>query len=108
MVRASIMDQMVKNLPAMQETWVQFLGQEDPLEKGKATYSSILAQIVIAIIYYYYCYYYIFIAIQSQFTHPPVSQEHLFCYPFISPMCFEFRFLPVWWMKNATLNIKVF
>jgi len=34
--------QTVKNLPAMQETWVQSLGQEDPLEKGKATHSSIL------------------------------------------------------------------
>ena len=34
---------MVKNLPAMQETCVQSLGQEDPLEKGMATYSSILA-----------------------------------------------------------------
>ena len=33
---------MVKNLPAMQETWVQFLGWEDTLEKGKATHSSIL------------------------------------------------------------------
>ena len=36
------MAQMVKNLPVMQETWVQSLGQEDPLEKGMATYSSIL------------------------------------------------------------------
>ena len=35
--------QMVKNLPAVQETWVQSLGQEDALEKGQATYSSILA-----------------------------------------------------------------
>ena len=35
--------QVVKNLPAMQETQVQSLGQEDPLEKGMATYSSILA-----------------------------------------------------------------
>ena len=35
--------QMVKNLPAMQESWVQSLGQEDPLEKEMATYSSILA-----------------------------------------------------------------
>ena len=35
--------QIVKNLPAMQETWVQFLGQEDSLEKGMATHSSILA-----------------------------------------------------------------
>ena len=34
---------MVNNLPAMQETWVQSLGQEDPLEKGMATHSSILA-----------------------------------------------------------------
>ena len=33
---------MVKNLPAMQETWVQSLGWEDPLEKGMATQSSIL------------------------------------------------------------------
>ena len=34
---------MVKNLPAMQETWVLSLHQEDPLEKGMATHSSILA-----------------------------------------------------------------
>ena len=34
---------MVKNLPAMQETWVQSLDREDPLEKGESTYSSILA-----------------------------------------------------------------
>ena len=38
----SLVDQMVKNLPAMQENWVQTLGQEDPLEKGMATHSSIL------------------------------------------------------------------
>ena len=37
------MAQTVKNLPAMQEAWVQSLGQEDPLEKGMATHSSILA-----------------------------------------------------------------
>ena len=37
------MAQMVKNLPAMQETWVLSLGQEDPLEKGMAAYCSILA-----------------------------------------------------------------
>ena len=35
--------QMMKNLPAMQENWVQSLGQEDPLEKEMATHSSILA-----------------------------------------------------------------
>ena len=35
--------QLVKNLPAMQGTWVQSLGWEDPVEKGKATHSSILA-----------------------------------------------------------------
>ena len=34
---------MVKNLPAMQETWVRSLGQEDPLKKGMATHSCILA-----------------------------------------------------------------
>ena len=38
------MAQMVKNLPETQETWVQSLGGEDPLEKGTATHSSILAQ----------------------------------------------------------------
>ena len=37
------MAQTVKNLPAIGETWVQFLDQEDPLEKGMATHSSILA-----------------------------------------------------------------
>ena len=37
------MAQTVKNLPAMRETWVQSLGQEDPLEEGMATHSSILA-----------------------------------------------------------------
>ena len=37
------MTEMVKNLPAMQETQVRSLGQEDPLEKGLATHSSILA-----------------------------------------------------------------
>ena len=41
--RASLVAQMVKNLPAMQETQVQSLGREDPLEKGMATHSSILA-----------------------------------------------------------------
>ena len=37
------MVQPVKNLPAMWETWVRSLGWEDPLEKGKATHSSVLA-----------------------------------------------------------------
>ena len=41
--RASLIAQLVKNLPAMQETRVGFLDQEDPLEKGMATHSSILA-----------------------------------------------------------------
>ena len=40
---ASLVAQTVKNSPAMQETWVQSLGWEDPLEKGPATHSSILA-----------------------------------------------------------------
>ena len=38
-----IVVQMVKNLPAMQETWVQSLGWDDPLEQGMVTHSSILA-----------------------------------------------------------------
>ena len=42
-VRASLIAQLVKNLPAIQETWVQFISQEDPLEKKMATHSSILA-----------------------------------------------------------------
>ena len=41
--KQNIVAQLVKNLPAMQEIWVQSLSWEDPLEKGKATYSSILA-----------------------------------------------------------------
>ena len=40
---ASLMAQTIKNLPAMQETQVRSLGQEDPLERGMATYSSIVA-----------------------------------------------------------------
>ena len=40
---ASLVAQLVKNSPAMWETWVQSLGWEDPLEKGKATHSRILA-----------------------------------------------------------------
>ena len=40
---ASLEAQMVKNLHVVQETWVQSMGQEDPLEKGMATHSSILA-----------------------------------------------------------------
>ena len=40
---ASLMAQLVKNLPAMWKTWVRSLGWEDPLEKGKATHSRILA-----------------------------------------------------------------
>ena len=41
-VQASLVAQTVKNLPAMQETWIRSLGQEDPLEKGMATHSRIL------------------------------------------------------------------
>ena len=40
---ASLVTQLVKNLPAMQETQVRFLGWEDPLEEGMATHSSVLA-----------------------------------------------------------------
>ena len=41
--RTSLVAQLVKNPPAMRETWVGSLGWEDPLEKGKATHTSILA-----------------------------------------------------------------
>ena len=41
--QASLVAQIVKNLPAIQETWVQSLGQEDPLEEGMTTQSNILA-----------------------------------------------------------------
>ena len=40
---SSLVAQLVKNPSAMQKTWVQFLDREDPLEKGKATHSNILA-----------------------------------------------------------------
>ena len=39
----SVIAQLIKNPPTMRETWIRFLGWEDPLEKGKATHSSILA-----------------------------------------------------------------
>ena len=41
---ATLVAQMVKNLPAMQETWVRSLGRENPLEKGMAIHSGILAR----------------------------------------------------------------
>ena len=43
MLTHSLMAQLVKNLPVLQETWVRSLGWKDPLEKGPATHSSILA-----------------------------------------------------------------
>ena len=43
MCQASLVAQMVKNLPVMWETWVRSLGWEDPLEEGMATHSNILA-----------------------------------------------------------------
>ena len=43
MAGASLVGQIVEKLPAMQETWVQSLGQEDPLEKEMTTHSNILA-----------------------------------------------------------------
>ena len=41
-MQASLVSQMLKSLPALQETWVQSLGQKDPLDKEMATHSSIL------------------------------------------------------------------
>ena len=49
--RASLVAQRIKNPPAMQETWVQSLSWEDPLEKGKATQFSILAERILWTIY---------------------------------------------------------
>ena len=46
---ASLVAQLVKNLPAIRETWVQSLGQEDTLEKGKATHSSILKHVLLCV-----------------------------------------------------------
>ena len=46
---ASLVVQLVKNLPAVWETWVQSLGWEDPLEEGKATHSSVLAWVFLAV-----------------------------------------------------------
>ena len=43
-IRGFLVAQLVKNLSAMQKTWVQSLGWEDPLEEGMATHSSILAR----------------------------------------------------------------
>ena len=54
-IGASLVVQVVKHLPAMQETQVQSLGQEDPLEKGMATHSSILAWM--DMLKYNFCYY---------------------------------------------------
>ena len=48
--QASLIVQLVKNLPAVQETPVLFLGQEDPLEKGMANHSIILAWIILWIV----------------------------------------------------------
>ena len=42
-IRASLVAQTEKNLPAMRKTWIRSLGWEEPLEKGMATHSSILA-----------------------------------------------------------------
>ena len=44
LIWASLVAQLVKNLPTMQDTWVRSLSWEEPLEKGKATHSGILAQ----------------------------------------------------------------
>ena len=43
LIRASLVAQKIKNLLAVQETWIQYLGRDDPLEKEIATHSSILA-----------------------------------------------------------------
>ena len=44
LIWASLVAQMIKNLPAMQETWIRSLGQKDPPEEGMTTHSNILAK----------------------------------------------------------------
>ena len=63
------MAQMVKNLPAMWETWVQSHGWEDPLEEGMATHSSIL----------------VFTNLDFNQEVPPSPQEILFCDKHLCP-----------------------
>ena len=46
MLRASLVAQMVKNPPAVRETWVPSVGREDPLEEDMATHSSVLARTI--------------------------------------------------------------
>ena len=53
-LEASLVAQRVKRLPAIQETWVRSLGQEDPLEKEMATYSSILFFFLLLNFYFYF------------------------------------------------------
>ena len=52
---SSLVAQLVKNLPAMQETWVRSLGWEDPLEKGKTSHSNILAWRMLWTVYSWGC-----------------------------------------------------
>ena len=57
-VVASLAVQMIKDLPAMQESWVRSIGWEDPLEKGMATHISILAWRIPCITYWFNIYIY--------------------------------------------------
>ena len=60
---ASLVAQLVKNLPAMWETWVQSMGWEDPLEKGMATHSNILENSMDYIVYICMLYIHIYVCV---------------------------------------------
>ena len=81
---------MVKNLHEMQETWVHSLGQEDPLKKGMATHSSILAwRIKICLYILYKCIYYILILCIYKIYN--INMNILITSLFISNLLFKSR-----------------
>ena len=83
-IRASLLTQLVKNPPAMQETWVWVLGPEDPLEKEMETYSSILAW-------------------KIQWTEEPGGLQSMGSQE--SDITWQPNHL-LWWPKSRTLNTK--
>ena len=77
---ASLIAQLVKNWPAVQETSVQFLGQEDPLEKGESTHSSMLAWRISRTVYIIYPF---------LFSLPPILPCHVILF-FKATLCYVF------------------
>ena len=81
LIKASLVAQRVKCLPAMQETWVRSLGQEDPLEKEMATHFSTLAYVgpnppIQPINHEVICFNYLLLSLVAQLVkNPPAMQE---------------------------------